>query len=279
MDKRVSFIDIVNQYIESEEITLPVFSASAMRVQQELVKKDPDISVLEKTIAGDQALSSQVLKIANSSFYKGLSEISTVRAAIMRLGMKEIGNVVMLAASKKHFKSGDKQISVVMKKLWQHSVGCAYGAVWIAKRHEYGVDISHVFFAGLLHDVGKLFILMVIENIKKRSPATRITDTLLNEAMQRLHAAQGYQLMMKWNMPEKFCVVARDHDEAEFDTKNYLLIIVRMANLVCHKMGIGLFQDASLVLPATLEANLLNLSEIDLAELEIMLEDTRVLSA
>ncbi len=278
MSKQTSFIDIVNQYIESEEITLPVFNTSAMRVHQELTKKHHEVHTLERIIAEDQALSSQVLKIANSPFYKGLSEISTVHAAIMRLGIKEIGNIVMLAASKKHFNSNDKQIDIIMKKLWQHSVGCAYGAVWIAKRHEYGVNMGHVFFAGLLHDVGKLFILMVIENIKKGSQKTEITDRLLDEAMQKLHASQGYQLMMKWNMPEKFCVIARDHDEIEFDTKNYLLVIIRMANLVCHKMGIGLFQDASLVLPATLEANLLNLSDIDLAELEIMLEDTRVLS-
>ncbi len=279
MSEPASFIDIVNHFIESEQFTLPVFNESAMRVQQETAKKEPDIKVLERIITADQSLSGQVLKIANTAFYKGLSEVSTVHAAIMRLGIKEIGNVVLLAASKKHFNSADKRINVVMKKLWQHSVGCAYGAVWIAKRHEYGVDTSHVFFAGLLHDVGKLFILMVVEIIKKRSSKTKITDTLLKEAMQKLHTSHGYRLMMKWNMPKKFCLVARDHDEIEFDTKDYLLIIVRMANLVCHKMGIGFFQDASLVLPATLEASLLNLSEIDLAELEITLEDTRVLSS
>jgi len=65
----------------------------------------------------------------------------------------------------------------------------------------------------------------------------------------------------------------------ELDDKNYLLLLVRMANLVCHKLGIGMEKDPSFVLPATLEANLLNLTEIDLAELEIVLEDTAVLSS
>ena len=64
----------------------------------------------------------------------------------------------------------------------------------------------------------------------------------------------------------------------EIDEKNYLLLMVRMANQVCHKLGIGLEKDTALVLPATLEADLLNLSEIDLAELEIALEDTAVLT-
>jgi hypothetical protein len=52
-----------------------------------------------------------------------------------------------------------------------------------------------------------------------------------------------------------------------------------MANLVCNKLGISLERNPSVLLPATLEASLLNLSEIDLAELEITLEDTKALSA
>lgn len=76
-----------------------------------------------------------------------------------------------------------------------------------------------------------------------------------------------------------FCVIAREHHSAELDDKNILMLLVRMANLVCHKLGIGLVRDPSLILPATLEADLLNLSEIDLAELEIALEDTAVLAS
>ena len=49
-----------------------------MRVQQEMVKKEPDMRVLESLISEDQSLSSQVLQIANSAFYKGLVEILTV---------------------------------------------------------------------------------------------------------------------------------------------------------------------------------------------------------
>jgi len=44
----------------------------------------------------------------------------------------------------------------------------------------------------------------------------------------------------------------------------------------CNKIGIGLTQDTSLVLVATPEANSLNLSDVDLARLEIILEDSQV---
>ncbi len=278
MSKESSFIDIVNQYIESDKVTLPVFSSAAMRINQELAKKEPAIGVVEKIITTDQSLSTQVLKIANSSFYKGIAEVATVRNAIMRLGLREIQQIVLLASSRNHFKSSDKKISLIMKRLWQHSVGVGYAAIWLAKRHDYGVQHSHAFFTGLLHDIGMLFILMVIEHIKRRERSVQITHALLLEAMNKLHTSQGYKLLHKWNMPEQFCIVARDHHTTEIDSKNQLLIITRMANTVCHKLGIGLHKDDSILLPATLEATLLNLSEIDLAELEIFLEDTEVLT-
>ncbi len=278
MSEKLSFIDIVNKYIQSNKVTLPVFSSAALRIQQELTKKDPEIRVVEKIITADQSLSTQVMKFANSSFYRGISDIKTVRAAIMRLGLKEILQIVLLATSRNHFQGTDKKIKIVMRKLWQHSVGCGYASAWISKRHEYDVEQSHAFFAGLFHDIGMLFILMVIEHIKQRNRKIQLTHNLMLEAMEKLHTSQGFKLLQKWNMPEQFCNVAKDHHKKDYNSHDSLLIIVKMANLVCHKMGIGLYVDDTLLLSATQEASLLNLSEIDLAELEIFLEDAGALT-
>ena len=274
----LSLVDVINRFIESDAVTLPVFNSASSRIQQEMAKPEPSIQVIEKIITSDQALSSQVLKIANSSFYRGLAEIGTVRAAILRLGFKEIEQVVVLATSRQHFKSSDKTINLLMKKLWQHAVGCAYGTVWLARRYTYGVDQSQAFFGGLFHDVGKLLVLVIIEQVKRRNKTLKITDALLLEAMDKLHPREGAKLLAQWNMPEYFYVVVRDHHSMEIDDKNFLLLLVRMANMVCHKLGIGLSKNPALILPATLEAGLLNLTEIDLAELEIVLEDTAVLA-
>jgi len=277
MTAPVSLVDLINQCIESDAVKLPVFNTAASRIQQELAKKEPSIPVIEKIITADQALATQVLKIANSAFYRGLAEVGTVRAAVMRLGMQEIEKVVLLATSRQQFNSTDKIINVLMKKIWQHAVGCAYGTLWLSRRHAYGVDQGQAFFGGLFHDVGKLLVLVTIEQIKKKNKTLKIPEALLLEAMAKLHARLGAKLLGQWNMPDYFCVVARDHHGQGVDEKNMLLLLVRMANLVCHKLGIGLENDPTLTLPATLEASLLNLTEIDLAELEIVLEDTAVL--
>jgi len=278
MEKKVSFVDLIEKFIEEGNVVLPVFSSAAMRVQQELVKKEPNMKVLVNTISGDQSLSSQVLQIANSSFYQGLVEVSTIRSAIVRLGMREVGRISLVSSAKNQFRSVDKEHKQIMRKLWQHSVGCAMGAKWLAKRCELEELESEAFFAALFHDVGKLFVLMVVEQMKKKNRSMQTSSALLNEAMSSLHPIQGYNLMKKWNIPDIYCVIARDHRLIDYDNKNMLLVLVRLADMMCNKLGIGLQKNSDIVVSSTEEAQQLNLTEIDLAELEILLEDTKVLT-
>ncbi len=278
MQQQISFLDVVKQYIEEGNIVLPVLSSAAMRVQQELVKKEPDTRVVESLICKDQSLSSQVLQMANSAFYHGLVEIMTIKAAIVRLGMQEVGRITLLAATRNQFRSRNKQLNVIMHKLWQHSVGCALGVQWLAKRCKLDELKSQAFFAGLFHDVGKLFILMVTDQMLEKDKNLPITQALLMEAMAVLHTEQGYNLMKQWNLPEEYCLIARDHHLSDADSKNLLLLLVRLSDMTCNKLGIGLEKQPSLVLSTSEEAHQLNLSEIDLAELEILLEDTALLA-
>jgi len=78
--------------------------------------------------------------------------------------------------------------------------------------------------------------------------------------------------------PGTYCDVARDHHKEDYDPNNTVLTMVRLVNLACHKLGIGLQHDPSLVLAATAEAQTLETSELLLAELEIMLEDAIALA-
>jgi len=97
------------------------------------------------------------------------------------------------------------------------------------------------------------------------------------EAMDHLHTGHGYTLMQHWNLPEKYAEVARNHHAEALDAENYLALIVRLANKTCNKMGIGLRQDSGTVLMATAEASELHMSEVDIAKMEIMLEDSQAL--
>lgn len=277
MNQDKSFIEIVDTHLASSNARLPVFNATALRIQQEIAKDESDLQLIEKLIVSDQALTAKVLSVSNSAFYKGLQQVSTVRNAVVRVGINEVSNIVMLITHESNFRSKDPFVQGIMRKLWRHSVACAMGSNWLAKQCGLHSLAHEAFFAGLLHDVGMLFILTVIDDLKHSNEIEiQPSDALLVEAMNTLHTHHGHSLMSHWNLPEKYSQIARDHHQEEFDGNNSLLALVRLADMACCKLGIGLDKDPSLVLIASPEAETLHISEVDLARMEIMLEDSQV---
>jgi HD-like signal output (HDOD) protein len=279
MQTERSLVGMIDQFVASKTVKLPAFNATALRIQKEVAKEEPDSRLIEKLIVSDQSLTGEVLRVSNSSFYKGLNQVATVRDAIIRMGNIEVSNIVSMVALQHNFTSKNQTIHKIMGKLWRHSVGCAIGANWLARESGFQVLAHETFIAGLLHDVGKLYVLKVVDDMKASGEIKKLpSDTVIDELMQQLHTDQGYTIMTNWNLPEKYCRVARDHHLAELNGNNFLLILVRMANQVCHKMGIGLIEDPSIVLMETPEAAQLQLSEMVLARMEVRLEDSQVVA-
>jgi HD-like signal output (HDOD) protein len=279
MNEAPSFLNIIKNYLTSSKAVLPVFNATGMKIQREASKEDPDTAVIERMITCDPSLTSQVLRIANSAFYKGLNKVSTVRSAIVRLGSREIANIAILVSQKRQFQSKDPVINNLMGNLWRHCVGCAISAQWIANRTGLRQIAQEAFTAGLLHDMGKLLILTVTDAVRRDGTLQQMpSDQLLNEVMDSFHCRFGEALLKHWNLPEGYTRIARDHHDAEIDKEDDLLMAVRLANKTTNCMGIGLHKVQTCVLAATPEADYFGLSEVDLAELEIKLEDSKALA-
>lgn len=279
MNNKDKLFDKINKSIESDNSTLPIFSAVSVQIQIELIKDDPDILLIEKLITEDQSLSSTILKVANSAIFSGIVETTTVRSAIMRLGMAEIMQIVANDINNKLFSSPDQRIDRIMKQLWQHSVACAYGSSFIASHIKCGIVREEAFSAGLFHDIGKLLILKIIEQKKKFYKILDISDESLHEVLSALHAKHGFMLMQRMKLPKIYPVIARDHHLKKFTPDNTLLIMVRLANHVCHKLGIGMVHDSSVDILETEEAQILQVSEELMARMQRFLLSNPAISA
>ena len=274
MQTERSFLEIIAEYVETDRVTLPPFDKTAMRIQQEIRKPDVHIGKIEKLIIADPAMSSQVLKMANSAFFRGLSKVATVRDAIVRLGLDEITRIVLVLSQRKLYETNDTFIKNYRNRLWQHALVCALVSQWVAKEAGYEELTQETFFASLIHDIGKLFLITVIEQIKKSGDIPFIpSNAIINEIISSQHSEQGYKLLKRWNLPERYISVAREHHDEKFDTENIPLIILRMVNKVCAKVGVSLdkYDDSTMSISA--EAGFFGFSEIKIAELELQVED------
>jgi len=274
MNEEKSFIETLKEHVASGKAQLPAFDRTALAIQQEMAKPDPDMQVIEKHILRDPALTGQLLKVANSSFYRGMHEVTTVRNAIVRLGLSEVSNLVAMLTQKKSFSTDDPFIRDYMDQLWIHSVACALGAKWIAKECRLPSKMNEAFFAGLLHDIGKAFLLTAIAELKKNGQlGETVPQTFIEEVLDSLHPALGAQLLKIWNLPEIYCMVARHHHNEDLLDQDLVLLMASLANKVLAKAGIGITHTPDIDLATSPEAIQLDLSEIKVAELELTMED------
>jgi HD-like signal output (HDOD) protein len=133
-----------------------------------------------------------------------------------------------------------------MLRLWQHSVGCAIGAKWLAEHTNYREYAREAFMAGLLHDVGALLLLRVLESLRSTGgQEQRMPESLILEVITALHAEQGARLIRHWALPETYAEVAANHHNPEAVSADTLTQLVRLANQACHKLGMSLTPDAS----------------------------------
>lgn len=267
-----SLLDLVKEYAATEKLNLPVFPRAAHELQKVLSDEKVSIEEIASIIQKDQALAGQMLKLANSAFFSGLSRVRTIKDAILRLGLNQVFSCLVATAQQNLYKSGNSVIDGYLQSLWKHALATAKGSKWLLQKIGYRELSDEAFLAGLLHDIGKLLLLKVIETINAKHLEAGMSEVFIQEILDSMHVEQGFSLLEEWSIPSVYCRVARDHHTEEFDTGDVVLLAVRTVNQICRRTGLSLNYEP--IVPATLpEAHALSVKEIVLAELEVVIED------
>ncbi len=187
MTETLSLVEKIREQVASDQLQLPVFHHVALRLQHLLAKEDFNINQVAALIMEDQALVSQVLRMANSAFFAGLSKVATIRDAIIRLGARQVADLVMLVTQQHAYRSDHPLIGPYIHMLWKHALGCALGSKWLASRTGFKELTHEALLAGLLHDIGKLFLLKVVEDLHTSGtcPLT-LTKAVIDEVLDTL---------------------------------------------------------------------------------------------
>lgn len=278
MTQKPGILEVIQKYLVDQE-HFPVLNPEAARIQNEVLKPEPDLSAVKKLIQTDPTLTGEILKVANSPYYKGLGEVSTIKEAALRLGQSELFNIIMRVILRKNFSSKDPMIRARQNRLWDHSVATAFSSHWLAKHLKMTELLPKSFIAGLLHDMGKLCLLSALEQmLASEADKAGLTENLIEKILIALHEKQGYNLLRKWHLPEHYCRIARDHHVPDFDTTDVLLVVVRLANMVCDKVERSDPEEDLSYIIGSVEADLLGVKETGMALLEVAMEDAGMAS-
>jgi putative nucleotidyltransferase with HDIG domain len=246
---------------------LPTIPVVATKVMQLIESESATAEELAKVVASDPAVAARVLKISNSSFYGCQRQIQTLSHAIVVLGFATLKSLVVAASVKQVY----QPYGLTEKMLWEHSFGAGLAARIIAKETRL-VSEEEAFLGGLFHDIGKIIMNTMNKQQFQDAMLRYYNDGISFEEAERqvysyTHSEVGGLVIKKWNFPDMLMHAVLNHHTFDFaeDEDSYqvsLTCVVGLANLFCHKVGIGIREpEDELNLLQTVPAQRLGLSE------------------
>ncbi|MBI4911287.1 MAG: HDOD domain-containing protein [Acidobacteria bacterium] len=212
---------------------LPQVAAQVLRLVA-----DPDSTTddLQKVISTDQALTSQILKIANSAMFGMMREVRTVTQAIMTLGFSTIKSVVIAASAKNLYSRGS--VGLQERILWEHALVTALACRGYARSLRFPRG-EEAFVGGLLHDIGKS-----VMGIKFPERYGALVRQAYNERLDSRtleldtfgfdHCMVGEALLKSWNLAESLEAAVRWHHDPGHAPEGHqvLAAIVALGNQI-----------------------------------------------
>lgn len=225
--------------ISLQPIELPVFNPVALDLLQLLA--EPDIMYFEviRTIKQDEALSAQVLRMSNSASYIGRIPCETIENSAIRLGTQQIANLAIAASHASLHSSNNPLVNEIMQDLWLHSHACALGCRSIALKTSHQSFADHAYMAGLLHDIGKLYLLKALERVSSTTSGILFEKEAVHDIFSDLHVEFGDRIMECWKIPPIYRNIVANHHAEQYDSDNVLLAIVRLVNLNSKKFNVS----------------------------------------
>jgi HD-like signal output (HDOD) protein len=204
--------EALKEAVKKDSVRVPPYPSTSMKLQQVMAKPDYATADLVAAMRTDAVFTGNLLRLANSPFYRRGDAVTSLPVAVSRIGGKELSRLA-LAATVSSAAASAGPLAELRRLVWRQSLTSALVCEVLAGLE--GADAGEAFVAGLLHDAGKLLAVGCLEDALAKTPAmaARPWSEWL-PLLEAHHVAFGLSLAAKWQLPEPLTrVIAHHHDE------------------------------------------------------------------
>jgi diguanylate cyclase (GGDEF)-like protein len=169
--------------------------------------QDPDIEMgkVAKALSMDSALSTKILRIANSPLYAQRRKSENLRQALVVLGLNATLTLALSFSLVKSLRGG-KSNGLSYDLYWRRALLAATAARALGDAMHQSLA-EEIFLAALLQDVGMLALDKAVPDLYSAGESLQRNHVALAEhekkRLQTDHAHVGGRLMQGWNLPER----------------------------------------------------------------------------
>jgi HD-like signal output (HDOD) protein len=189
----------------------PRVLAKALRVLRDPMS---DVGSVAALIGSDPALAAEVLRCANSAYFRLGSPVSSVTDAVQKIGIRETVRLLNVSVARMLTGTDLRAYGVKGDVFWAESLMHGLFLYELAERTGRG-DPDEAYTAGLLRFIGRLAIdRLALEHGSPRADGVTFSDWEKN-AVGFLHSQAGALLLAKWQFVESLvqATAGQDHPE------------------------------------------------------------------
>jgi putative nucleotidyltransferase with HDIG domain len=274
-DKRQTHSDIPDKILQKVS-AFPNMPKAGIKLRALLSEKNVSIDEIERILRHDPGLAANVLRLANSAFFGIPARVTTLKQAVILLGVKRFSKIAVAACTNKIMNTAVECYGLSPGELWLHSIAASTIAEVLAKNRK--LDETNDFFTpALLHDLGKLVLGKFVKAEQPKIDSLVVKgvpfDIAEKEVLKTDHAEIGALILSKWSFPDDLINAVRWHHNPEgSENSNLHPGIVYLANLMCHSNGDSESDEEQLNMPYS---SVLDRLHIEIEQYEVFAEKAR----
>jgi HD-like signal output (HDOD) protein len=266
----------LNRMLRDPDLKLPILPEIAKKVNALLDDESNSFDEIAEWVRNEPAMSARILQVANSPIYCAREPIRNISQAVSRMGLRKLRQLLQAVIVENLFHTNIPARREMMKDLWLHSLATGYCNEAIAQFLSIP-DSDDYFLMGLLHDIGKLLILRLLDiGVQKRTwKADNITLDITEKLILLRHNDLGARLVSHWSYPFTFQEVIRRHNDSRYaDFHSEPVIVTHFSDTESNKLDFKFCpHDAEPLTPQQI-AESLNLDSKTLRDMECNLTET-----
>jgi len=192
------------------EVVVPPYPAVAAALQELAADPRCGARALADVVGRDVALAAAVVRRASSAAAGGRAGVETLVQAVCKLGVAELARLA-LAVSVGAMATQRGPLALLRRQRWRHALLAAVFAQELAPRR--GLHPDQAFLAGLIHDLGAVIAIGMLEEYLATHPAAGLDAAAGDALVDELHIELGLVIADRWQLPEVLReIIAYHHD-------------------------------------------------------------------
>jgi HD-like signal output (HDOD) protein len=191
------------------ELDLPAFPQVVRRLQIALLSDKTTHKDIVSIVASEPVLAARFMQMANSAAMNpNGTPVASLNNAVSRLGFNLVRTVSTAFALRQL--SRDSSLGPIrpdLEQVWQTSNNVA-SICYAVARQAFGRQPDEAMMAGLLHGIGRLYILM---HAHQAEPELRAEGTF-GEVLEHWHPVIGKAILEAWGLPQRITEAVENQD-------------------------------------------------------------------